>query len=123
MTVKEVYELGVSYLPEVPSDNPDLQQFVVGWVNVMLVETFEVENSIRAWEGGELLTAPQVVKSINDDLVYHESLTVGAFPFGIAANAFVDDDNDYRSNKMGQFYTRGVNAATKYIPHKINDVY
>ena len=123
MTAKEIYELGISYIPEVPSDNPDLQKYVVGWVNMMLLETFEVENSIREWGGEELLVAPQIIKNINDEIIYHESLARGAFPYGIAANAFIDDDNDYRSNKYGQYFVRGVNAANKYIPHKIKDVY
>ncbi|MBR5202651.1 MAG: hypothetical protein IKW45_05250 [Clostridia bacterium] len=89
----------------------------------MLLETFEVENAIRTWGKEETLLAPQVVKSLDDELVYHESLVRGAFPYGIAANAFIDDENDYRSNKFGQFYTRGVNAANKYIPHKVIDLY
>lgn len=89
----------------------------------MLAETFDVENTIRKAEGAELLATPQIVKSLNDELTYHYSLTVGAFPYGIASNAFIDDDNDYRANKMAQFYTRGVNAAARYIPEKIKDLY
>lgn len=123
MTVNDVYKLGISYIPEVPTDNPDLQNYIVGWVNTMLLETFEVENAIREWAGEELLSDPQNVKSMSDEIIYHDSLVKGAFPYGIAANAFIDDDNDYRSNKFGQYYVRGVNAANKYIPKKIIDVY
>lgn len=123
MTVREVYEIGISYIPELPSDNPDLQGYIVGWMNMMLLETFEVENSIREWAGEEKLQIPQIVKTLNDELIYHDSLVLGAFPYGIAANAFIDDDNDYRSNKMAQYYVRGVNAANKYIPHAIKDLY
>lgn len=123
MTVKEMYELGMGFIPEKPSDNPELQGYVIGWTNVMLLETFEAENSIREYFNEEKLKVPQIVKSLNDELIYHDSLVIGAFPYGIASHAFVDDDNDYRSNKMGQFYTRGVNAAMKYIPHNIKDLY
>lgn len=123
MTVNEIYEIGISYIPESPSDNPDLQKYIVGWVNTMLLESFEVENAIRKWNGEELLSAPQVVKSLSDEVIYHDSLALGAFPYGIAANAFIDDDNDYRSNKFAQYYTRGINAANKYDPHKIIDLY
>ncbi len=89
----------------------------------MLLETFETENAIRKWSGEEELVSPQIVKNLNDVIVYHDSLALGAFPYGIAANAFIDDDNDYRSNKFGQYYVRGVNAANKYDPHKIIDLY
>ena len=123
MTAKEIYEIGISYIPEIPSDNPDLQRYVVGWLNTMMLETFEVENAIRTWNKEELLVAPQIIKNINEEIVYHDSLTLGAFPYGIASYAFIDDDNDYRSNKFGQYYVRGVNAANKYIPHKIIDLY
>lgn len=123
MTAREIYEIGISYIPELPSDNPDLQKYVVGWMNTFLLETFEDENSIREWAGEEILSAPQVINNIDDEIIYHESLARGAFPYGIAANAFIDDENDYRSNKFGQYYVRGVNAATKYIPHDIIDRY
>lgn len=123
MTVNDIYTLGISYIPETPTDNPDLKNFVVGWMNTMLLESFEVENAIRKWSGEELLKAPQVVKSLSDEVIYHDSLALGAFPYGIAANAFIDDDNDYRSNKFGQYYIRGINAANKYDPHKIIDLY
>ena len=89
----------------------------------MLLETFETENAIRKWSGEEELVSPQIVKNLNDVIVYHDSLALGAFPYGIAANAFIDDDNDYRSNKFGQYYVRGVTAANKYDPHKIIDLY
>lgn len=123
MTVKDVYRRGISHLPEVETDNPDLQKYVVDWVNEMLVETFHVENTIREESGEPLLERPQVVTSMDDELEYHYSLTDVAFPYGIAAHAFIDDDNDYRSNKFGQYYVLRVNEAMKYIPKKIVDVY
>jgi hypothetical protein len=123
LTAKEIYEIGISYIPEVSSDNPDLQRYVVGWLNTMMLETFEVENAIRKWNNEEPLVAPQVIKNIGEEIVYHDALALGAFPYGIASYAFIDDDNDYRSNKFGQYYVRGVNAANKYIPHKIVDRY
>ena len=66
MTAKEIYEIGISYIPEIPSDNPDLQRYVVGWLNTMMLETFEVENAIRTWNKEELLIAPQIIKNINE---------------------------------------------------------
>ena len=123
MTVKEVYERGISHLPEVPSDNPDLQNYVVNWVNEMLAETFHIENSIRKHYGGELLKEPQVVKTLNDDIQYNWRLVFTAFPYGIAAQAFVDDDNDYRSNKYGQQYVLRCNEAVINDFENIVDVY
>ena len=123
MTVREIFERGISHLAENLSDNTELANFAPGWVNEMLVETFHVENSIREKEGRELLLEPQVVKSLGDEVCYHYSLTDVAFPYGIAAQAFTDDDNDYRSNKYGQYYVLRVNEAAKYIPKKITDVY
>ena len=123
MTAREIYEIGISYIPEAPTDNPDLQRYVVGWLNAMMLETFEVENAIREWAKEEKLEYPQIIKSIDEEIVYHDSLALGAFPYGIASYAFIDDDNDYRSNKFGQYYVRGVNASNKYIHHKIVDLY
>lgn len=123
MTVNEVYERGISHLPEVPNDNPDLKNYILNWVNEMLAETFHIENSIRKYFGTELLTEPQVVNSLDDEIEYNWRLVYTAFPYGIAAQAFIDDDNDYRSNKYGQQYVLRCNEAVINEPERIKDVY
>lgn len=123
MTVKEVYTRGISHLPELPADNPELENFAIGWINELLAETFNVENSIRVHEGRQLLDEPQVVKNLSDEIEYSWRLVYTAFPYGIAAQAFIDDENDYRSNKFGELYVLRVNEALIYSPHKIKDVY
>lgn len=89
----------------------------------MLAETFHVENSIREHEGRELLSEPQVVESLSDEVLYNWRLTYTAFPYGVAAHAFIDDDNDYRSNKFGQQYVLRVNEAAINHVHPIADYY
>ncbi len=123
MTVREVYERGISHLPEVPSDNPDLQNYILNWTNEMLAETFHIENSIRKHYEMELLTEPQVVSSLNDEIEYNWRLVYAAFPYGIAAQAFIDDDNDYRSNKFGQQYVLRCNEAIINEVENIIDCY
>lgn len=89
----------------------------------MLAETFHIENSIRKHYEMELLTEPQVVSSLNDEIEYNWRLVYAAFPYGIAAQAFIDDDNDYRSNKFGQQYVLRCNEAIINEVENIIDCY
>ena len=47
MTVKECYERAVSFLPEVPEDNVEMQKHMVTWCNVLLADTVNQENICR----------------------------------------------------------------------------
>ena len=123
MTALKIYEIGVSYLPEQIADNPDLKRYLIPWMNVILQETFQIENSIRRYKGEEELLEAQVISSETEEIIYHPELAAVAFPFAIAANAFIDDDNDYRANIYRTLYQTRANEAMRYTPQKIKDLY
>lgn len=123
MTVEEIYKRGISFLPEVPNDNPDLKQYAIPWINTALQECLEIENSIRRFYGEEELEEAPVVTSYADEVIYHDGLTRVAFPYFVASNAFIDDDNDYRANIYRTLYQTRANEAMKYTKEIIKDVY
>lgn len=123
MIVEEIYRQGISLLPEVPNDNPDLRQYAVPWLNIVLQECLDIENSIRRFYGEEELTEAQTVTNLSDEVIYHDSLARVAFPYFIASNAFIDDDNDYRANIYRTLYQTRANEAMKYTKEIIRDVY
>ena len=61
MTGQEVYNLALSFVPELQNEVPDLDDYKIGWVNLAIAEALETENSIRRFNGEEeLLTAPRL---------------------------------------------------------------
>ena len=123
MTGQEVYNLALSFVPELQNEVPDLDDYKIGWVNLAIAEALEAENSIRRFYGEEeLLTAPRL-KTLSEEIPYHDSITQTALAYGIAEHAFVDDDNDYRSNKARSKFIVALNEAAKYTVTDIEDCY
>ena len=53
MTGQEVYNLALSFVPELQNEVPDLDDYKIGWVNLAIAEALETENSIRRFNGEE----------------------------------------------------------------------
>lgn len=84
MTVREVYTIAAAFIGDRENDDTDARDLSVPYMNVLLQEAFECENSIRAAHGEpELGTAP-VVEGLQNGLVYHDQLVRAAFPYGLA---------------------------------------
>lgn len=123
MTGQEIYNLALSFVPEMQSEVPDLDSYKVGWMNLAIAEALETENSIRRFYGEEeLLTAPRLVV-LSESVPYHDVICQTALPYAVAEHAFVDDDNDYRSNKARTKFIAALNSAAKYTETDIEDCY
>lgn len=123
MTVQEVYEAAISMLPEQPADNPELQNYILLWINLLLQEALPTENSIRQFEGERELAAAPVMRNMSEELPYHDAIVRAALPYGMAAFAFIDDDNDYRSNMMRTRFVTALNEAAKARTGEIENHY
>lgn len=124
MTVLELFTLGMGQLAEPVDDNPVIRdRFMVGWTNIVLHEALDAENSIRRNLSETELTSAQTVTSSSDVLTYHDQLLYTALPYGIAAQAYTDDDNDYRANKYRQMFISGLEDCSKATYETVEDAY
>ena len=124
MTASEVLETAMSFLPDKLRDNPELSDYIVPWLNVLLQECLPVENSLRQFKGLEPLTEAQKIESAGDELIYQDEITRVALPYGVADRVFVDDDNDYRSQDMRGRYVNALKEAAKaWADESVVDVY
>lgn len=124
MTASEVLETAMSFLPDKLRDNPELSDYIVPWLNVLLQECLPVENSLRQFKGLESLTEAQKIQSAGDELIYQDEITRVALPYGVADRVFVDDDNDYRSQDMRGRYVNALKEAAKArVDESVVDVY
>lgn len=123
MTGQKVYEMALSFVPELQADTSDLTTYALGWVNLAISEALPTENSIRRFENNtELLSAP-VLLNLSGEIDMHEEICMNALPYGVAEHAFIDDDNDYRANKARALFIAGLNSAAKGYVTDIEDVY
>lgn len=84
MTVREIYVTAAAFIGDRENDDKDERDLTIPYMNVLLQEALDVENSIRAMNGDrELDTAPYVT-DLDDAIVYHDRLVRAAFPYGLA---------------------------------------
>lgn len=121
MTVKELYERAKSLMFEKQSSK-DYDNYYIPWINVLLSENFDLENSLLLRDGEDALDEIPMVTSDTDELPYHDVINYEILPYGLAANFFIDDD----LSKYDIFHTYYQNAQMKYMKGNevsITDVY
>lgn len=123
MTVKECYIEAVSFLPEVPEDNTDMQKHMVTWCNVLLADSLNYENIYRRVNEIEELSKPLKVEAPSDEIPYNEKLVSMAFPYGMARFVFRENDDVSGSHEYYQLYATALSEATPFEFSEITDVY
>lgn len=123
MTGAEVYEAALAIVPELRSEAPDIERYALNWINLVLAECFETENSILFNEGKPLLEKIPSLNSLSDTIPYHDDICRIAIPYGIVEHAFTDDDNDYRANKFRARFVQALKEASFCCFTDVVDVY
>ena len=123
MTVQECYEHAVSFLPEKPEENPDLQRFMTAWCNLLLAENLESENFYRRANEMEELAVPAKIETEDDEIPYNSLLVEKAFPYGMARWVFRENDDVSASHEYYGLYVNAVKEATPALVTEIEDVY
>lgn len=123
MTVKECYEQAVSFIPEVPEDNVDMQKHMVTWCNLLLAETFPHENIFRREKKLPELERVLSVENEEDEIPYNDRMVRAAFPYGMARWIFRENDDVAGSHEYYQLYVNALSEATPLEIVEIKDVY
>ena len=112
MTVRECYEIALSFLPEKPEDNPDMQRFMVAWCNVLLGEMLGYENTYRKANKLSEVVALPVLMEKDEVIPYNENLVRAAFPYGMARWMFRENEDIAGSHEYYNLYIVAAREAT-----------
>jgi hypothetical protein len=121
MTVKELYELAKAMMFE-KSTSRDYDNYYIPWINVLLSENFDINNSLLRSIGESPLDDIPTVSADTDVLPYEDRICREILPYGLAAHFFIDDD----LSKYDIFNTKYENARMAYMKGRsvaITDVY
>lgn len=121
MTVKELYELAKALMFEKKTSR-DYDDYYIPWINVLLSENSDLENSLLLAEGEDELDEIPSVEFDTDELPYHDRINREVLPYGLAAHFFIDDD----LSKYDIFYRNYQNARMAYMrgnEESIEDAY
>lgn len=116
MTAQKIYELASSFLYEIDDEDADSKKFAVGFLNILLMETFPCENSIREFRGLEPLKEPPIISSLDEDIPYQPELTRVALPYGLASWYFQEGMDNFQAENYRSKYLAAVMDASKINP-------
>lgn len=121
MLANDVFNMAMGLLQE--DDTSDFEVFAIPMLNVILAETFYVNNSLRsAVNKNKLDDIPQIT-SLNDELIYENYLLLNAFPYGLAAKVMLDDTDLNKMAFLHNQYVTAITACSRAIASDIVDVY
>lgn len=125
MTGQELLKIAYDEIGTTPGDETEFTPLAVGIINVLLNETFHVNNNLRLSKGLEELTAPQVIEALGEALTYEHELLYSCLPYGIAEKYAMYDDNPVNTGYYNSKYVNGVNACLRGIEqeHGVEDLY
>ena len=104
------------------STSRDYDNYYIPWVNVLLSENFDLNNSLLRAIGETPLEDIPSVSADTDVLPYEDRICREVLPYGLAAKFFIDDD----LSKYDIFNTDYQNARMAYMkgrPVAMTDVY
>ena len=122
-TVGDIYELASALIFEASGEDTDSQTFSIPFLNIFLQECLPTENSIREFNGDDLLTEAPWVESLDDEVAYNGSLTRVALPYALAWRFFVEAMDTYQADICRAKYDEARNNAGKCIVEDIEDYY
>lgn len=106
-----------------PSENPELEEYSLLWLNLLLEESLPYENSILHAEGKTELGQSPKLTSLTEEIPYHDAITRVALPYGIAAFCWIDDDRMNESELLRAKYLSALHDAAKLTEEPILDCY
>ena len=121
MTAEELYETVKGLMFE-KMNSVDFDDNYIPYINILLSENFDLNNSIRRRKGyAPLVKRPRVTLK-TDTIPYEEEMLYEILPYGLAKNLFIDDDHeDVNIFDTMYFNSRQRYMKASYVPYE--DVY
>lgn len=123
MTGQNIYELASSFLYERDGEDQDSKSFAVGFLNILLQESLNYENSIRAWKGETELTTAPTITTLDETIDYDDSITRAALPYGLASWYFQEALDNFQAENYRNKFIAALNDSKKYRVADIIDEY
>lgn len=115
MTVNELLQNALPLFAETDTSDADYQALTIPHTNMVLAETFDVNNRMREQAGKEPLTEIPSVTALTDTIPFEDKLVRLALPYGLAAKLYFDEDNDGRLSMFLQEYAERVNQCDRWV--------
>lgn len=114
-TARDIYVIAASLIGDRENDDKDERDLTIPYMNILLQESLECENSIRAAHGEPILGAAPVIEDLENGLVYHDQLVRAAFPYGLAWQYHQEAGNLGLAAQYRNMFIEAVNRNYCYV--------
>ena len=123
MKAQEIYRLASALIFERVSADEDFEHFFLPFLNILLPECLDTENSIRLYKGQEPLEEAPFVMDMDEDVPFASVICRTALPYGIVSHYYQDDMDNYKADTYRARYVAALGDASKCVPVAIADMY
>lgn len=123
MTAQELFDLSLSLMGLTSTEAQINENIYFSNLNIILSQTFGLENVNREYKELDVLTTPQVVSALSDVLTYQDNVLKNVVVFGVAQLLAMNDDDYDKSGFFEQRYADGMNREDKTVSSDIVDYY
>lgn len=113
MTANELLKAAVELMDD--TDTTSYSETAVAKINLLLVDTFELNNNILLSKGEESLDDIPVISDINEDIVYEPELLYNVLPLGLVCMIYANESDP----AMLSYYEQKYNIAKLESDRKI----
>lgn len=111
MTGSSLLARAVALMQETESEH--YEPYAVALINLVLAETFEVNQRIRRFHGKEGLAGVPQIRELSEEIPYEEELALRALPLGLLCRIFAAEGNNPMLSLYKQEYASAVNECDK----------
>ena len=123
MTGQQIYEAASAFLYERDMEDLDSKHFSIPFLNLLLQECLEVENSIRKFNEEPELDRAQELLELDETIVYDDTITRGALPYGLASFFFQEATDNFQAENYRARYLAALQSAIRYNTSTIVNMY
>lgn len=125
-TAENIFKKACSFISQAPGDSGELPTFTPDMLDTLVYEALAYENNLRRYYKDparpELAVAPKVA-SLEDVIPYHDEICRVALPYGLLAQFYQDDENEYAAQKYRMQYVSALKDVTRVEVGLVEDVY
>lgn len=115
MTSREIFNQTVSLMAGEPQDREDYAPFWNDVINLLLAETYALNNALRAQADKPPLKEIPVLQTMDEELPYEPALA-RIMPLGGAGYLYMEDDPQIASYYSAKFQSlKEASTAAKYV--------
>lgn len=115
MTGSELLQRALALFAETDTSDADYQALAIPHINMVLAETFEVNNRLRKMAGKDAFDTVPEIGALSDSIEYEDKLVRLALPYGLAEKLYFDEENNARLSMFKQEYAERVNQCDRWV--------